>query len=348
MPFEIVRNDIVNMCTDAIVNTANPKPVIGFGIDSAIHHKAGPELLSARKAVGHIAPGSAAATPAFALNAKYVIHTVGPVWRDGANDEESLLRMCYKNSLITAKTLNCESIAFPLISAGNHGFPKHIALRAAISEISAFLMENDMQVYLVVFGRDEFRLSEKLFDSVASYIDDTYTLEKTFSEYGIRKEYDARRLQTQQQKRAIAARHDEGMLQADCIPMPVLPSAAPDWNELLTGIDAGFSETLLKLIDKSGKKDSEIYRRANVDRKLFSKIRNNPDYKPSKPTALSFAIALELDIETTRDFISRAGYALTHSSKFDIIVEYFIVTGNYNIHELNAVLFENDLPLLCT
>ena len=356
MPFEIVRNDITNMQVDAIVNTANPKPVVGWGVDAGIHKKAGPELLKARSKIGSIAFGDVAATPAYDLDARFVFHAVGPVWRDGRHGEEEQLGSCYRKALQLAKDNDCESIAFPLISAGNHGFPKPLALQVAIREISSFLLEHDLQVYLVVFGGDAFRLSEKLFHSVESYIDDHYILEKTFDEYGVSDKRDVRHLELRQLSRVLEEREfavrsamcfdaeseaDEAICAAPCAP------SAPDLDELLSEIDAGFSETLLRLIDRTGRKDSEVYRRANVDRKLFSKIRNNPGYKPSKATALSFAIALELDLDETQDFIGRAGYTLTHSSKFDVIVEYFIIHENYNIHELNAVLFEHDQPLLC-
>ena len=356
MPFEIVRNDITNMQVDAIVNTANPKPVVGWGVDAGIHKKAGPELLKARSKIGLIRFGDVAVTPAFNLDARFVIHAVGPIWQGGNFSEETLLARCYSRALDAAKANHCESIAFPLISAGNHGFPKPLALQVAIREISSFLMDNDIQVYLVVFGKDAFRLSEKLFHSVESYIDDNYILEKTFDEYGVSDKCDIRVLELKQLSRAMEEREyavrssmwfkDEPEVCESVCPAPSAPMP-PDWDELLADIDAGFSETLLTLIDRTGKKDSEIYRKANVDRKLFSKIRNNPDYKPSKATALSFAIALELDLDETQDFIARAGYTLTHSSKFDVIVEYFIIHENYNIHELNAVLFEHDQPLLC-
>lgn len=125
---------------------------------------------------------------------------------------------------------------------------------------------------------------------------------------------------------------------------PVIKSAALE--DLLKKTDAGFSETLLRLIDRAGKKDSEVYKRANIDRKLFSKIRSNPSYRPSKSTALALAFALELDLSETRDLIGRAGYSLTHANRGDIIVEYFIVNKNYDIFALNETLFAFDQPLL--
>lgn len=362
MPFEIVRNDIVNMQVDAIVNTANPKPLIGYGTDTGIHKKAGPELLKARKKIGRIETGKAAVTPAFGLDAEYVIHTVGPVWKGGAHGEEALLAGCYRESLALAKEHNCESIAFPLISTGNYGFPKPLALQIAVGEFSSFLMENDMHIYLVVFNREAFELSEKLFRSVSSYIDETYIREKTLDEYGITGRHDTDDMQSLQLRQTLRQqemrRDGEAYAQTMAAPPPVMASipayeAEKDvttntlsLEESLQGLDAGFSETLLHLIDKTGKKDSDIYKKANVDRKLFSKIRNNPDYKPSKVTALAFAIALELDLDETRDFIARAGFALSRSSKFDVIVEYFIANKIYDIFQLNEVLFAFDQPLM--
>ena len=355
MPFEIVRNDIVNMQTDAIVNTANPEPVVGSGVDSGIHKKAGDKLLLARKKIGKIDLGNAVITKGFDLDAKYVIHTVGPVWVDGDHQEEQILSSCYRKSLALAKKHRCESVAFPLIATGNYGFPKSLALQIAVREISTFLLENEMQVYLVVFDRDSFELSEKLFKSVSSYIDENYISGKALDEYGRSSLYEAH---SETRRRADRFKLTRSVRQNDVftakplmesLAMPAPAAVQPDtdkWGKLLKNLDAGFTETLLKLIDRTGKKDSEIYKKANVDRKLFSKIRNNMDYKPSKTTALAFAFALELDIEETKDFIGRAGFALSHSSKFDVIVEYFLVNKNYNVFELNEVLFAFDQPLI--
>lgn len=330
MPFEIVRNDIVNMKVDAIVNTANPRPIIGAGTDKAVHDKAGARLLLARKEIGNIAVGEAAITPAFDLDANYVIHTAGPIWKDGRSGEEELLAYCFRNSLGIAKKKACESIAFPLISTGSYGFPKPLALQIAVREISSFLMENEMQVYLVVFEKQSFELSEKLFKSVSSYIDANYVSDKMSLEYGTSK---LRRFD-----------YGEMLLRESSYE---ITSKMPNLDGMLNNLDRGFSETLLDLIDRTGKKDSEIYKKANVDRKLFSKIRNNVNYKPSKATALAFAIALELSMDETYDLLARAGIALSQSNKFDVIVRYFIENKKYDIFELNSVLFEFDQPLIC-
>jgi len=354
MPFEIVRNDIVNMQVDAVVNTANPNPAIGTGVDGGIHKKAGHELLGARKKIGCINFGDAVITPGFGLDAKYVIHTVGPIWKDGNHGEEQILASCYRKSLALAKEHKCESIAFPLIATGNYGFPKSLALQIAVREISSFLLGNEMQIYLVVFGKEAFALSEKLFKSVSSYIDENYICSKTLDEYGTESVHGS----GLEIRRIGESLKDRSRIHEDICPskaleerldMSVGAAVAMDsdgWGQLLKDLDAGFSEMLLQLIDRTGKKDSEIYKKANVDRKLFSKIRNNMDYKPSKTTALAFAFALELDVNETKDFIGRAGFALSHSSKFDVIVEYFLVNKNYNVFELNEVLFAFDQPLI--
>ena len=389
MPFEIVRNDIVNMSVDAIVNTANPRPQIGYGVDAGIHRKAGPKLLEARKKIGKIRVGDAAITPAFDLPARYVIHTVGPVWQDGSHSEEKLLRSCYQRSLKLAKRYRCRSVAFPLISTGNYGFPKPLALQIAMNTISEFLLNNEMQVYLVVFSRDAFQLSEKLFQGVSSFIDENYIREKTLQQYGFEGEGEGiADLQERIIRERISRRQEDTACYsaAPCETMAAPPESLPEQTEntarinaipcapmaarlepqmakqenrgfsfrkakpslaqLLAETDAGFSETLLKLIDRTGKKDSEIYTKANISRQHFSKIRNNPDYKPTKTTAIALALALELDLEQTRDLIGRAGYALTNSSKFDVIIMYFIREKNYNLFDINAALFEFDQSLL--
>lgn len=347
MPFEIIRNDITNVQVDAIVNTANPKPVIGYGVDAGIHQKAGPKLLQARQKIGRIRVGEAAITPGFDLSAKYVIHTVGPVWRGGLFGEAKLLRSCYDSALALALEEGCESIAFPLISTGNYGFPKDKALQIAMNAFSQFLIDHEIQIYLVVFDRDSFRLSEKLFRGVSSFIDETYIQEQTVQQYGaigIQREWTRRRLEEIPVEEVCFDAAPCAPISATSKSTLVPPAAS--LADLLKKTDAGFSEALLKLIDQTGKKDSEIYTRANISRQHFSKIRNNPDYKPTKATAIAFAIALELDFEQTQDLIGRAGYTLTNSSKFDVIIMYFIRQRNYNLFDINAALFEFDQSLL--
>ena len=327
MPLIIVRNDITKMPVDAIINAAKESLLGGGGVDGCIHRAAGPELLQECRTLGGCRTGEAKITGAYRLPCKYVIHTVGPVWNGGKYGEREQLVSCYRTSLALAKEHGCETVAFPLISSGVFGYPKDQALRVAVDTISEFLAENDMTVYIVIFDRAAYQIGNKLFADIAAYIDDHYVDAHTNS----RRER-MRRMGVVE-SRMLTAYEDA-------------PMATSGLDEVLAHLDAGFSETLLKLIDRSGKKDTEVYKKANVDRKLFSKIRNNPDYKPSKPTAVAFAIALELSLDETRDLIARAGYALSASSKFDVIIEYFIMQRDYDIFKINEALFAFDQSLL--
>ena len=338
MPLEIVRNDITKMSVDAIVNAAKESLLGGGGVDGCIHRAAGPELLAECRTLGGCKTGNAKITRAYRLPCKYVIHTVGPIWNGGAYGEREKLLSCYRTSLALAKEYKCETVAFPLISSGIYGYPKDQALRVAVEAISEFLMEHDMKVYIVIFDRAAYQISNKLFTDIAEYIDDHYVDEHTTA-----RSERLRRLD--RFEKASMTAHD--FMAAPCMPM-AMSTVGSNLGNLMDQLDAGFSETLLKLIDLTGKKDAEIYKKANVDRKLFSKIRNNPDYKPSKTTAIAFAIALELDLEETKDLISRAGFALSRSSKFDIIIEYFIKQKNYDVFEINEALFAFDQSLLGT
>ena len=337
MPFEIVRNDITNMQVDAIVNAASRLPRVNAGVDSAIHRKAGPSLLIARKKIGYIEPGSAAITPAFMLDAEYVIHAATPTWIDGQHGETKLLRQAYDMCLQLAAERGCESIAFPLLATGHHGFPKDKALQIALAAFSEFLLQQDMQIYLVVFGKESYQLSEKLVQNVTSYIDQHYV--------------DVYEKAT---RRMAPTRYSASeTLSMDCMPMATMGSTeAPkpkkhfSLPEFLKKKDAGFTETLLELIQKRGLKNSVVYKRANISKQHFSKLINDPEAKPSKATALALCLALELDMEQTKDLIGRAGYALTNSSVFDLIIQYHIETGRYNVLEINMVLYEFDQTLL--
>ena len=347
MPFEIVRNDIVKMQVDAIANTANPYPEIGSGVDTAIHTAAGPELLQARKKIGEIRRGDAVITPAFDLQAKYIIHTVGPIWEGGNGKEADCLRSCYQRSLELAAENGCESIAFPLLATGNYGFPKDQALQIAVSTISNFLLQHDMMVYLVVFTDKAFSLSEKLFSAVQSYIDEHYVAEKIEEEYAKNLPYGAmREFRTIRERRREKSAYDKLLEEAAIVQACDSAVGAASLEELLELEEMTFSEALLDWLIRKDLNDPDVYKKANIDRKLFSKIRNNPDYKPKKNTAIALALAMELDLEETKGFIGRAGYALTHSSKYDIIIEYFIRQKNYNVFEINEVLFAYNYPLI--
>ncbi|MFA9397633.1 MAG: O-acetyl-ADP-ribose deacetylase [Clostridiaceae bacterium] len=332
MPLEIIRDDITKVKVDAIVNAANLSLLGGGGVDGAIHRAAGSGLLIECRTLGGCRVGQAKITKAYKLPAKYVIHTVGPVWVDGKSDEEKLLENCYKNSLRLAKEYKLESIAFPLISSGAFTYPKDKALKVAISVIGDFLLENDIEVFLVVYDRTAFSLSKKLFSSIAQYIDEKY-IEDHFEDYGIR-----------HKDRCIVREcyEEEGL----AYNKDVQENSKRSLIDVVNHMDETFSKMLLRLIDEKEMTDSETYKKANIDRKLFSKIRNDVNYKPSKPTAIAFAMALKLNLDETKDLLLRAGFALSHSSKFDIIIEYFIEDGNYNIFEINQALFAFNQNLL--
>ena len=360
MPFQIIRNDITKVKADAIVNTANPKPRIGRGTDSAIYAAAGEtDLLAERKKIGVIVPGKAVSTSAFALNAKYIIHTVGPAWIDGQHDEKNVLRSCYKESLSLAQKLNCTSIAFPLIASGVYGFPKDEALNIALSEIGKFLLTHEMKVILVVFDRKALELSEELVGSIDQYIDEHGASLIREQEYGRLdfKEMRRREFRRFESISELIASEKADILNesadldeaaADVLPpIGVLPDVSgKSLDEVLGGAGETFQQRLFELIDASGMDDVTVYKKANIDRKVFSRIRCKEDYKPKKKTAVAFAIALELDMPTTLDLLSRAEIAFSPSSRFDLIVTYFITNRIYDIFEINAALFKYGQPIL--
>ncbi|WP_010283650.1 macro domain-containing protein [Bacillus timonensis] len=334
MPLEIVRNDITKMKVDVVVNAANEGLRMGGGVCGAIFRAAGAENLQAAcDEIGSCLVGHAVLTDGFNLPAKYIIHTPGPVWQGGSKNEAKLLQSSYFHSLELAKLHNCESIAFPLISTGIYGYPKEEALQIAVLTISSFLMEHDMLVYLVVFDKASFGVSKKLFSSIHQYIDEHYVdeMETTFSPVRNIEFYHAEPIQD---------------LHEELYDIKESNQVQKNLANLVSQLDESFSERLLRLIDEREMTDVETYKRANIDRRLFSKIRNEAGYTPKKKTAIAFAIALQLNVDETIHLLSAAGYTLSHSSKFDVIIEFFINQANYNIHEINEALFMFDQPLL--
>ena len=330
MPFTIVRQDVTRMQVDAIVNAANTELKMGGGVCGAIFQAAGAAALQAAcRTAAPIPTGGAVLTPGFNLPAKYIIHAAGPVYRSwDAAQSERLLRSAYLESLRLARRHRCASIAFPLISSGIYGYPKEDALRVATAVIREFLMEHEMDVYLAIFDKASFAISRKLAGAVESYIDENYVLAHQVLRRGLL-EVENRALDTAVPPMASAPACRQG-----------------DLDALIGNLDEPFHVALLKLIDAKGKTDVEVYKRANIDRKLFSKIRKGKGYLPGKRTVLALAIALQLTLRETDELLERAGYALSHSQKFDVIIEYFILSGQYDIFQINEVLFHYDLPLL--
>ncbi len=416
MPFQILRGDITELHVDAIVNAANSSLLGGGGVDGAIHWAAGPELREYCAGLGGCRTGEAKLSPGFRLPAKWIIHTVGPVWYGGDRDEEALLAACYRNSLALALEQDCASVAFPLISAGAYGYPKDQALAVAVREIRDFLREHEMAVTLVVFQRSDFRPPEALLAGLRSWLDRRFyepvlagadmaapanaaapflaaakapepprkqktglfsrprrkkaskkeTLdaelapEESSSEIGHRSDegiapYGAHRPRSDEGIAPCGSgrpRSDEGIApygawpRNEERPAPGGAVRPAELDERLRCLDESFSEMLLRKIDEKGITDAACYKRANVDRKLFSKIRSDPHYRPSKPTAIAFAVALELPLPEARELLMKAGFALSPSSKFDVIIEYFLANGKYDIFEINEALFAFDQALL--
>ena len=378
MPFKIVRNDITKMNTEAIVNTANDHPTVGTGCDHAVYMAAGyEELLAYRKdRIGFVKEGDAFVTPGFHLPAKYIIHAVSPLYIDGKHEEEMLLRSCYRKSLALAAEYGIRSIAFPLISTGGFGYPKEEGMRIAVDEIHAFLLNSDMQIYLVVFDEKATKMGRNLYPDLEAYIDLNYVQERREEEYG-----DAAPLPSAAAKPSAGKKSEKPGFQQSIFQKPkaskdkasdiseaeyIEEACLFDEKEALFDEDAAieemerklaermahmsdtFPQYLLYLISEKGMENAEVYKRAIVDKKVFSKIKNNPEYHPQKLTALCLCIGAKLNLDESKDLLARAGYALSPCDKTDIIFSYFIEHGIYDMIELDIQLEEHGLPCIIT
>ena len=375
MPLSIIRQSIVETDAEAIVNTANPHPAVGGGTDTAVYEAAGYEqLMEARKQIGDIAAGDAVTTPAFNLPYKIIIHTVSPMWEDGTHGETELLRSCYLRSLEEAEKHECASVAFPLLASGSNGFPKDIALKTALDAIQSWLMDHEMQVILAVFDRHSFELSSNVYADVKSYIEEHQVRDLEEKEYRYsRRRRDNRipgvstvasalprpagteifhrrdRYEEAEENESAALPLDDYADSYDAAPQ-AMPVYAQDvsYSDIFrnSAKEETFQVKLLKLIDQSGETDPMVYKRANVDRKLFAKIRKDENYKPSRKTAIAFAIALKLNLEETQDLLKRAGFSLSQSSTFDVIIRYCLDRRIYDITDVNSILFKFDQEIL--
>lgn len=334
MPLQIIRQDITKMRVDAIVNTTNEEMVGYSGVDLAVHTAAGKELDAECQRLAPLGLGQAQITGGYNLPCKYVIHTSGPVWRGGLQSESILLRSCYIECLRLAVASGCRSIAFPLISSGVYGYPKDQVLKFAIQTITEFLFEHELTVYVCVFDKDSYSFSQTLFRDIQAFIDDAYADEHDADFYN-------------------TPPADKGLIECCQAPLPLASRELSDdsatlksLDEYMRDMDKNFQEKLFELIDKSGMSDVQCYKNANVDKRIFSKIKSNKDYRPSKQTAIAFAISLKLDLEATQELLATAGLTLSKSNVFDKIIRYFIQNGNYNVFEINEALFEFDQTLL--
>lgn len=374
MPFKIVRNDITRMQVDAIVNTANEAPIYSTGVDTAVYKAAGEqELLAERKKIGYMEEGEVAITPGFKLPAKYIIHAVSPCYLDGAYDEEDKLRSCYKKSLQLAYENKCESIAFPLISTGNFGYPKEEAMRIAVDEINAFLLQQEMLVYLVVFDTKSTELGLKLNPALEAYIDHNYVCDQRKKEYGDRyfgsvpkdsPDYSAYgRCREKVEKQVKLCVEPEVVCNTPSMSTPQTESSKKSFSkwdeeeyfdfleesesalsERMQHMSDTFQEYLLYLIDSKGLTNAEVYKRAIITKQTFSKIKLNPQYHPDKSTAMRLCVGARLSLDETIDLLARAGYALSPCDKTDIIFSFFIENQVYDIIEIDIALEEHGLP----
>lgn len=376
MPFQIVRNDITKMHVDAIVNTANPMPGYGAGIDSAVYEAAGKDkLLAKRHKIGPIESGTSVITDGYNLPAKFIIHTVGTAWQGGKAGEEDIIRSCYRSVFDVAVNNDIASLAIPLLASGSYGFPKGIALRIALSEIEAFMSESDMDVYLVVFDEKSVSLSSELYGDIDEYINDNYVEEKNQEEYPdsygrnerIRRGtefvaggfasatsyvsglFKANRAEKRKRKEAelFEERAEDLEELSMCLSAPQLDEER-SLEDVVKNLDKTFMELVFLYADAKGLTDVEVQKKANLDRKAFSKLKCGTTKNPSKSTALALAVALELNLDDTKDLLSRAGLALSPCSKQDVIVQYFIEKKAYDIYEINVALFEHGEQLLGT
>lgn len=333
MPLNIIRQDITKIKCDAVVNPTNESLHPTGGLDLSIHKTAGIKLLEACKKIGHISTGEAVMTPSFNLPAKFIIHTAGPVWNGGNNNEEKLLRACYTNALSLAKENNLQSIAFPLISSGTYKYPKDKVLKIAIDSISDFLFDFDIQVFLVVFDKTAYELSSKLFSDIESFIDDNYAIKNSYNKR-MCAPTSARMLSPS--PRTLCSHTEDFCAQAPA------PADIDDYIKL----DESFAVKLLKLIDHKGMSDVECYKKANVSKQTWYKIMNDKHYKPNKKTVISFSVALQLSLDETQNLLNSVGFVLSKSSLFDVIIMYCLKNGIYNVFEIDSILFKYDQETL--
>ena len=343
MPLQIIRQDITKMQVDAIVNTTNEEMVGYSGVDLAIHTIAGSELDAECAELTPLGLGEAKISKGYGLSCKYIIHTSGPVWRGDLNGESAILKSCYIESLKLAVKNNCKTVAFPLISSGVYCFPKDQVLKFAIQTITEFLFENELTVYICVFDKESYSFSQKLFSDIQEFINDDYAEEHDDDFYdSCDDEWNDRNDIFLKSEASKTIHIDACTLSKNAWSF----DGDESLKDYLQQMDKSFQEMLFDFIDEKGMTDVECYKKANVDKRTFSKIKSNKDYRPSKQTVIAFAISLQLDLDQTQDLLATVGFTLSRSSVFDKIIMYFILNGNYNIFEINEALFEFDQVLL--
>lgn len=344
MPYDIIRQDITKIKVDAIVNPTDYMFSGSGGTDKRIHFAAGPELRKACDTLPFLKEGEVAVTEGFRLPCKYIIHTFGPIWQGGFFDERKKLASCYRNSMQAAYDRGCESIAFPLISSGTFGFPKDKVLRIALDTITSFLMSHDMTVHLLVYDKNAYAISQKLQKNIETFIDEHYIIQHSLKfdpyTYTYTPKEPEQKLEVPASEQKLEPNHPTEELQELHVKSPLtLEEALSQHNE-------SFSLALFRLIDRSGMSDVDCYKKANISKQHFSKIKSNPHYQPTRQTVFAFAIVLKLTLEETKQLLGKAGLAFNPTSKTDLIVEYFITHQKYDLTEVNEVLDQYDQKCL--
>lgn len=369
MPFSIVRQDITKIKADAVVNTANPAVAVGSGVDSAVYNAAGrDELLAARAEIGPMKPGEAAITPAFGLDAKYIIHAVGTYWVDGSHGELDVLRSCYEKSLALADEKGCASIAFPLLATGSYGYPEGVGIQTAINVFTDFLQDHDMDITLAVFGPGAYHISGRIFDDVKSYVDDNYVEKAKKAEYknsrrfafggrrnrvestsfhaDVMPDYDEYDDSVNGLASGAGIPSEDGMMAAPSMAMAEKAVSDSSLEDQLKEIYTDtFAKHLTQLMNKKGLTAKEVYAAANISKQYFSKLLAGK-IVPSKDKVMALVLGLRLNMDEAVDFMNLAGYAFSPISQTDIIVRYFIESKTYNVIELDLVLFDYGLDPL--
>ncbi|MBO4963259.1 MAG: macro domain-containing protein [Clostridia bacterium] len=378
MPLQILQDNIIGVKCDALVNPTNKKLKAGGGLDELVHYLAGEELDKVCAIIGEIELGQAVITPAFNLDCNFIIHTVGPTWQGGLYKEEETLISCYKECLKLAEGCKCNSVAFPLISSGRYGYPKDKVLKVAVDTIKEFLQSSELMVYLVVHNKDAYEINEQLDKGLTDFIIDTFKKPKLISRPSTEERKGVFECPApKEMERLIKSKtKKEVPLQAvDCYFEEEGLSFQESYNAIGTSVNKeiefppsyyktqplptfkeednlkrfmykGFALTLFELIDKKGLKDVECYKRANVSRQTWYKIVNDRNYTPNKNTIISFAIALQLDIMDTQKLLATAGFILSKSSLFDVIIMYCIVNKIYDVFDIDSILFKYEQPTL--
>ncbi len=334
MALKIIRNDITKMSTDAIVNTANNQVMVGTGCDRAVYEATGYDKLLSYRAeqIGRVEEGEVFITPGFDLPAKFIIHAVSPRFKGGDSGEEEKLRSCYRKSLRLAKEHNIKSIAFPLIATGGFEYPKEKGIRIALDEINDFLLSNEMMVYLVVFDEKSTALGERLYPDLKVYIDKNYVRERQVKEYKKTATFMPAAAATIGLPFSLASMFDE--------------QHEKKLKERVSHISDSFSEYFLHILESRHMKSSDVYNRACVNKRTFSKIRTNRDYHPDKATVLCLCVGACLNLDESKDLMARAGYALSPGDKRDVIFSYFIENEIYDVIGIDMVMEEYGLPAI--